>query len=348
MDLSVRYSAIVDAKLKNELVLKDGVIFNNRYDGSAKAGAVKVRKSGTATVSDYNKTTGVEPTQGSSEWINVPVDKDKAVNEIIDGYDAAAIPDGIIADRLDTAGYGLANQLDADGAAALVAGGTVINNQSAYTSSTIYDGFVDMRKRLTKAGVPQNGRYALVSPETYAIALKSSEFIAASALGDKVKATGAVGSIAGFNVYESNNLGTNVEAVFGHPDYATRVKEWSVPVHVQALSGNYIGASAVQGRSVYAHKVTNADAIIVKVAPALSSIAVTTAPTTTTYEVGDVLDLDGMVVTATYSDSTTAAVTDYTTDKAEGATLATTDTSFTVSYTENGVTKTATQSITVS
>lgn len=33
MDLSVRYSAIVDAKLRNELVLKDGVIFNNRYEG---------------------------------------------------------------------------------------------------------------------------------------------------------------------------------------------------------------------------------------------------------------------------------------------------------------------------
>ena len=41
----------------------------------------------------------------------------------------------------------------------------------------------------------------------------------------------------------------------------------------------------------------------------LSSIAVTTKPTKTTYTVGDKLDLAGLVVTATYSDESTAPVT---------------------------------------
>ena len=41
------------------------------------------------------------------------------------------------------------------------------------------------------------------------------------------------------------------------------------------------------------------------------SIAITTKPTKTTYNVGDELDLSGMVVTATYSDDTTEAVTGY-------------------------------------
>ena len=73
------------------------------------------------------------------------------------------------------------------------------------------------------------------------------------------------GAIAGFAIYESANLGEGVEAVFGHPNYATRIKEWSVPVHVRALQdGPHIGASAVSGRTVYAHKVSNADAIYVK------------------------------------------------------------------------------------
>ena len=43
----------------------------------------------------------------------------------------------------------------------------------------------------------------------------------------------------------------------------------------------------------------------------LESIAVTTYPTKTQYSIGDSLDTAGMVVTATYSDSTTAAVTGY-------------------------------------
>ena len=49
IEKSTRYSALVDAKARDAIVLKDGVIFNNRYEGSAKAGAVKVRKTGVAT-----------------------------------------------------------------------------------------------------------------------------------------------------------------------------------------------------------------------------------------------------------------------------------------------------------
>ena len=80
--------------------------------------------------------------------------------------------------------------------------------------------------------------------------------------------------------------------------------------------------------------------------PALSSIAITTAPTKTTYSAGEAFNATGMVVTATYADSSTANVTGYT--FAPTGALATTNTSITVTYTENGVTKTATQAITVS
>ncbi|WP_312729357.1 hypothetical protein [Enterococcus sp.] len=267
MDISVRYSNLVDAKLRIALALKDGVIFNNRYEGSPKAGAVTVRKSGAATVAAYNKTTGAALTSGASEWINVPISKDIAVNEIIDNYEASAIPDGVIADRLSEAGYALANTLDADGAAELVSGGTAFGTTTALAKNTIYEAFVDAMTAQTKAGVPlDNQRYAIVNPDVYALLLKSQEFIAASNLSDQIKQTGAIGAIAGFNVYQSTNLGANVEAVFGHPLYATRVNEWSVLPHVQSLdgSGKYIGASAVQGRMVYGHKVTDAAAILVK------------------------------------------------------------------------------------
>ena len=81
------------------------------------------------------------------------------------------------------------------------------------------------------------------------------------------------------------------------------------------------------------------------VIPDLVSIAITTAPTKTAYTAGETFDNTGMVVTATYSNTTTKAVTGYTVTPS-GA-LATTDTSVTISYTEGGVTKTATQAITV-
>mgnify|MGYP004613569961 CR=1 FL=1 len=76
----------------------------------------------------------------------------------------------------------------------------------------------------------------------------------------------------------------------------------------------------------------------------LTSIAVTTPPTKTTYTAGDNFDSAGMVVTATYSDSSTSVVPATVTD---GTALTAGKTSVTISYTEGGVTKTATQAIMV-
>ena len=81
----------------------------------------------------------------------------------------------------------------------------------------------------------------------------------------------------------------------------------------------------------------------------LESIVITTPPSVTTYFVGDTLDLTAMVVTALYSDSTTAVVSGYTTVPAEGTALNTEGSiPVTVSYTEGGITKTTSFNIQVS
>ena len=77
----------------------------------------------------------------------------------------------------------------------------------------------------------------------------------------------------------------------------------------------------------------------------LDSIAVTTPPTKTAYREGEDFNPAGMVVTATYTDSTTAPVVLYTVT--DGADMEAGKTSVTISYTEGGVTKTTTQDITV-
>ena len=77
----------------------------------------------------------------------------------------------------------------------------------------------------------------------------------------------------------------------------------------------------------------------------LSSIAVTTKPAKTNYTVGETLNTAGMVVRATYSDGSTANVTGYT---CSPTTLGTAGTqTITVSYTEGGVTRTATFTVNV-
>ena len=77
----------------------------------------------------------------------------------------------------------------------------------------------------------------------------------------------------------------------------------------------------------------------------LTKIEITAQPTKTTYEYGDSFQSAGMAVKATYSDGATANVTGYSCSPTVLSTVGTQ--TITVSYTENGVTKTATTSVTV-
>ena len=112
--LQERYSKLVDAKMRK--TLRTAYCFNGRYEGSPKAGAVNIPVRDTEVdTKDYDRANGADLGTGSTSYIKILVNKDKAVNELIDGYEAAAVPDGIVAERLDSAGYSLALTLDTDG-----------------------------------------------------------------------------------------------------------------------------------------------------------------------------------------------------------------------------------------
>ena len=85
--------------------------------------------------------------------------------------------------------------------------------------------------------------------------------------------------------------------------------------------------------------------LAVTVTHRLSAITVTTKPNKLTYEYGDTLVTTGMVVTASYSDSQTKTVTSYSCSPKTFSTIG--NQVVTVSYTENGVTQTATFNVTV-
>lgn len=280
-NLQERYSRLTDVKLRATLVTKDHVIFNTRYEGDPTAGAVKVPvRDGEVEVKDYNKKTGVSLSEGATDYLTIPVDKDKAVNELIDGYDAAAVPDNLVADRIDSGGYSLALTLDTAGVNLLAAADTATyaegdpRNGKKATAITMktdgsespFDKCVDARTAQSEVFVPAVGRYVLASPKFYSMILKDKDnFVKKGDLSQKLVETGAVGEIAGYAVYETPNLPSGVLAIFGHPDYATRIDEYKVPVHVQDLagSGTFIGACAVQGRMVYTHCVTKPQAFVI-------------------------------------------------------------------------------------
>ncbi len=77
----------------------------------------------------------------------------------------------------------------------------------------------------------------------------------------------------------------------------------------------------------------------------LSKIEITRAPNTTNYKEGEKFNTTGMIVTASYSDNSTKEVTNYT--YSPNSALKTENKLVTISYTENGVTKSTTQTINV-
>lgn len=78
----------------------------------------------------------------------------------------------------------------------------------------------------------------------------------------------------------------------------------------------------------------------------LDSITVNAEEATTAYTAGELFDDTGLVVTAKYTDGTTDTVNDFTYSPTGALTVD--DTTVTISYTENGIIRTADVEITVS
>lgn len=264
-ELQERFSSLIDEKLRASLVTRDNVIFNNRYEGDPKAGSVKIPVRDTeVSVRDYNKAKGLELEEGSTTYIKLDIDHDRAVNEIIDGFDAAAVPDGIVAERLDSAAYGLSADIDSESIKCLENNGTAAADTEAVTADTAYSAVIALRTAQSKAHVPLQGRWLIVSPDTYGKLLLDDHFIRQSDISQQMKESGAIGEIAGYAVYECERLSDNVEMIAGHPNWCHRVEEWKVDVHIENLTNDYVGASAVKGRKIYGLKISKPKTVIVK------------------------------------------------------------------------------------
>lgn len=275
-----RWSSMVDAKLRQTLVTRDEYIFNTNYEGTPTARKVKIPVRDTeVTVKDYNKATGVDLETGTTTYMDLDIDQDKAVNELIDGYDAASVPDNLVADRLDSAGYSLALEMDKKSIGVLesTTGANVCATKTAATEQTAYKEILAAKTYLGRKGVPRAGRWLIVSPEFMSVLMLDDHFIRQGDLSQELKNAGAVGSVAGFAVFESNNLmfedtkavsskKTTTEFIAGHPNWCHRVQEWMVNVHMQDLSGSgkFIGASAVQGRKIYGIKISKPATVYIK------------------------------------------------------------------------------------
>jgi hypothetical protein len=279
-NLRQRYADLIAAKLRATLVTKDNQIFNTFYEGSPLAGAVKIPvRDGETVVGDYSTTnlSGNTIKYGSTTYITAVIGNDKYVNEFIDGYEADAVPDNLIADRLDSAGYSLAATADTDGLLTLVRGVqgldragssfastdpryqkagyvkamTALTGSGSLSATDAYELVLELWQKLDEANVPQEGRYLIVNPEARRLILSSNKAIRQSDLSQEKIDKGIIAEIGGFDVYQSNRIpngakitisGTDYEGkvamLAGHPQYATRIEEWRFLPQLVNLDGD--------------------------------------------------------------------------------------------------------------
>lgn len=264
-ELQERYSNLVLAKQRKTSLFIN--LFNRNYEGTPTSGAVNIPVRDTEVpVNAYDKVKGASLTTSKTSYKTLVIDKDNVVNELVDGYVAEAVPDNLVAERLDSAGYSMAMQTDIDLCNELITNGTAISDTKALTKTTIYESIIDARTQARKEHLKTFELWLAVSPDTYALLLKSPDFIRASALGDEIVQTGAVGRIGGITVYEADDLtDETVDYILGNTIFCHYVDAMKVPVAVNDLAdGEHIGACAIQGRDVYGYMISRPETVFVK------------------------------------------------------------------------------------
>ena len=128
------------------------------------------------------------------------------------------------------------------------------------TKNNIYESIIEMRTKLDKANVPTSGRTIIIPPEIYALLLQDERFVKSDAVaGQNVLVNGLVGRVAGFDVFESNNVVYDTNNKFwkvtAQVRTATTFAEQIVKTEAYRMEKRF--SDAVKGLHVYGAKVTD-------------------------------------------------------------------------------------------
>lgn len=266
-----RYADTIVKLMRKEFNIRNE--FSRDYEGSPVSGAVNVpTRNGDIQLSDYDVLNGITMTQSATDYLQILVDGHKAFSELVDGYEADAVPDNLRAQRLESAGYVTGRALELSAIKALVDGGTIEPSTSETTEDNVYKTIATSVKNLKARGIPTDGLRIAVSADVELKLLTDSKFAnTAGTLGAELVRNGVIGKINGVQVKPNYLLPENVEYIVYAPAWCQAIDEWKVePSFNNIQDGKHVGASALQGRMVYKDVVTNALAVQVKTTGSVS------------------------------------------------------------------------------
>jgi hypothetical protein len=262
--------------LEKFLVYAQPGVVNRDYEGeiSGAGSSVKINGIGPVTVGDYVKNTNIaDPETLTDAQTTLLINQQKYFNFQVDDIDKAQTKPKVMANAMLRAGYGMRDAIDqyiaslyTDAAAANLIGTDAVPkvpDNTAGSSSNVYNLLVDASVALTNSKCPTEGRWAIVPPWFYGRLLKEGVFIKANEAGtDQGLRNGQVGKAAGFTILQSHNVPYTVattskyKIMFGTSDaisYASQITE------VEGYRPEKRFADAVKGLNVFGAKVVYPD-----------------------------------------------------------------------------------------
>lgn len=251
-------------------------ICNRDYEGEIKrqGDSVKITSVNRPTIGTYTPHTDITVEDIDDATRSLVVDQAKYFAFELDDVEQAQAVDGagLMAQATSEAGYGLKDVLDAYVLTTLAAGVSASAPDNSVAEATIssasaaYDRLVDMAVLLDNSNVPEEGRWAVITPAFHGWLLKDSRFVGSGdAPGAATRANGRVGEAAGLQIFKSNNLpdgpgaGAGKNLLAGYRGAAT-LAEQIVSVEAARMEKRF--ADMVKGLHVYGLKVTRAKALV--------------------------------------------------------------------------------------
>lgn len=207
------WSAQLLSSLKKTQIFAGPAVVNRQYEGEiANAGdTVRITSISRPTVASYTKdSTTITPENLTDAARTLVIDQAKYFAFEVDDIDMRQARDGgaLMAEAAQEAAYALSDTTD-QFVAALYSGvdsANAIGTVSVTSAALAVSNLVELKVRLDKANVPNQGRYVVVPPWYHGLLLGSDTFVRVDASGNDVALrNGVVGRAFGFDVYVSNN-----------------------------------------------------------------------------------------------------------------------------------------------
>ena len=240
--------------------------FSTDYEKDEVTGQINVpTRNGEVKVSDYDILNGIELTQSATDYLPLPIDKDYGVNELIDGYEASAVPDNLVAQRIESAGYSIGVKKENMAIEALM-NGTVSEDTNPLTKEDAYEKIAKEISNMKKRNMKVNSMRVAVSADTELLLLTDTKFSnTAGTLGAELIREGVIGKINGVPVKPNYLMGEEVEFVIYDKRFCQKYEVWKAEPSIEDIKdGKHIKASALQGRQVGGLMVTNALGVQIK------------------------------------------------------------------------------------